>query len=125
MKEFIFSKVEGLQPGTLLKNELLYKYFSRILLSFSEITSLRNISECLFLKILTVVHKKDLIVSKVPQVCSFSNELLKMSSFTCIFHNFVFVLGASISRNTSQWLLLNKTFSFADFKATIHYKNLH
>ena len=36
VKEFIFSKVGGLQPATLQKNELLHRYFSRLLATLQE-----------------------------------------------------------------------------------------
>ena len=36
VKEFIFSKIAALQVATLLKNELLHRYFSRILATLQE-----------------------------------------------------------------------------------------
>ena len=44
VKEFIFSKVAGLQTATLLKNELLYQYFSRTLITVEGQLFCRNMS---------------------------------------------------------------------------------
>ena len=46
VKEFILSRVAGLQPATLLKNELFCRHFSRILIIAVE--QLRNFS-CLYM----------------------------------------------------------------------------